>query len=102
MSLTQLPALVDSHCHLDFRDFNPDRMAVLDSARQAGVTAIVNPAVDVASSQEIVKWVQTVPDVYAAIGVHPNDASSWDDQALIKLEALADHFWKEHIDCKHV
>jgi TatD DNase family protein len=91
MPLTQSPALVDSHCHLDFRDFNPDRMAVLDAARQAGVTAIVNPAVDVASSQEIVKWVQTVPEVYAAIGVHPNEATSWDDQALIKLEALADH-----------
>ncbi len=61
----------------------------MESARQAGVTAVVNPAVDVDSSRAVVSLAQSIPELFAAVGVHPGDANSWDEQSLQNLEALA-------------
>ena len=89
MSLPLLPVLVDSHCHLDFQNFDPDRMAVVNSARQAGVMAIVNPAVDVDSSRSVVALAQSVPEIFAAVGMHPNEAANWNETTLPIFEELA-------------
>jgi TatD DNase family protein len=86
------PYLIDSHCHLDFSQFNPDRGAVLKRALAAGVTTIINPGTDLASSRRAVTMAQTFGDhVYAAVGVHPHDASSFDQQTLAALRELAAH-----------
>jgi TatD DNase family protein len=89
MSLPLLPVLVDSHCHLDFQNFDPDRMAVVNSARQTGVMAIMNPAVDVDSSRSVVALAQSVPEIYAAVGMHPNEAANWNETTLPIFEELA-------------
>ena len=80
----------DTHCHLDFNVFNSNREEILSSARAHGVTRILNPAIDVATSQAIVDMVAGLEGVYAAVGVHPNDATTWDDESsLAILEQLA-------------
>jgi TatD DNase family protein len=83
--------LLDSHCHLDFEAFDPDREQVLERARQAGVTGIINPAVDVENSRNIVRLVETYPLLYAAVGVHPNSASIWQTNLLQTLREFARH-----------
>lgn len=83
--------LIDSHCHLDFPEFDPDREAVLARARTAGVSRLVNPGADLRSSQRAVALAETYPEVYAAVGVHPHDASTLDDQTLARLRQLATH-----------
>lgn len=83
--------LVDTHCHLDFNSFNDDRQSVVERARQNGVERILNPAIHLASSFEILKMAETIDELFLAVGVHPNEALSWEPDALDRLKELARH-----------
>jgi TatD DNase family protein len=74
---------------LDFYDFNPDREQVVDRARQAGLSRILNPSVDLKSCRSAIKLAETYPEVYAAVGIHPNDALTWDDSTPGDLRELS-------------
>lgn len=82
-------ALADTHCHLDFSSFDPDRETVLERAWQVGITRVLVPGVDLASSGKAVKLAQEHPQVYAAVGVHPNDAQIWKENSIEELLDLA-------------
>jgi TatD DNase family protein len=73
---------------MNFDWFDNDRVAVIEKARQAGVVRILNPGINVTTSQEAVALAANTPEVYAAIGVHPNDALSWNNHTLIDLRRL--------------
>lgn len=83
--------LVDTHCHLDFEVFNADRIAVMARATDAGITRIVDPGVDVLSSESVLRIATEYDWVYAAVGVHPSSANTWADETLDHLRALALH-----------
>jgi TatD DNase family protein len=81
--------LVDTHAHLDFSKFDADRDAVIDRARAAGVAAMVNVGVDLASSWRAVRLAEQYESIYAAVGVHPHDAKKLDGATLAELRELA-------------
>ena len=83
--------LTDTHCHLDFNRFAKDRVQVIERALEAGVTRILNPGIDLESCQAAIKLAEENEQIYAAVGVHPNSALTWDDSTLSELEALAKH-----------
>jgi len=83
--------LIDSHCHLNFNVFNEDRADVLVRAAEAGIVTIINPATNLEDSQQIVAMADEMPNLYAAIGFHPNDTADFDDVALAHLRKLANH-----------
>ena len=83
--------LVDTHCHLNFDWFDADRQDVIARARQAGIERLVNPGIDIASSRAAVQLAEANAEIYAAVGVHPNDALSWNDQTVDELRELAKH-----------
>ena len=83
--------MIDSHCHLDFPHFNPDRDEVLARAVEAGVTAIINPGTDLESSRRALALTERYDNVYAAVGVHPHDASTLDRRTIDELRRLAVH-----------
>jgi len=83
--------LTDTHCHLDFTLFNNDRETAVSRARDAGVIRILNPGIDVESSRAAVEIAETTPEVFAACGVHPNDALTWKADTLDELRKLAGH-----------
>jgi TatD DNase family protein len=83
--------LIDSHCHLDFPQFDADRDAVLARSEAAGVTALVNPGADLESSRRAVALAERHATIYAAVGVHPHDATTLDSPALAELRQLAAH-----------
>lgn len=68
--------MIDTHCHIDFDAYVPDRDTVIQRAADAGVTRVINPAVDVASSAAIVAQAARYPGVYATVGVHPNSTAA--------------------------
>lgn len=82
--------LTDTHCHLDFGKFDSDRPAVLQRAWEAGLTRILIPGLDLASSLSAVKLAESHPNLFAAIGVHPTEAFKWDENSLSKLRKLAE------------
>ncbi len=76
---------VDTHCHLDFEHFDPDREAVLQRAQEAGVVAVINPAVDLASSERALALARRYDAVFAQVGVHPNSATEVEGEGLERL-----------------
>lgn len=63
--------LVDTHCHLDVAQFDPDRDAVIRRARAAGVTGIVVPAIDAAAWPTLCRVCAADAGLHAAYGLHP-------------------------------
>lgn len=66
-------ALVDTHCHLDLAEYDADRDEVIQRAVDQGVTRIVVPAVDIDSVARVVALADRYTNVFAAVGIHPND-----------------------------
>jgi TatD DNase family protein len=83
--------IVDTHCHLNFDRFDQDRPDVITRARQAGLVAILNPGVDLPSSRAAVRLAGQYNEIFAATGVHPNDASTWTTDISREIKALARH-----------
>ena len=86
-----VPMLVDSHCHLDMEQFDTDRAAVLKRAAAQGVRRIVNPGIDLAHSRRAIELAERHPQVYAAVGIHPNSSGDFNEHTLAHLSALAEH-----------
>lgn len=82
---------IDTHCHLDFHQFDADRDEVVARAAAAGVAIIINPATDLASSRRAIALADRYDGVYAQVGVHPNDAGDFGPTTLAELRALAAH-----------
>jgi TatD DNase family protein len=63
--------LIDTHCHLDVAEFDPDRDAVLERARAAGVVGVVVPAIHRAGWPWLLEYCASQPGLYPALGLHP-------------------------------
>lgn len=83
--------LTDTHCHLNFESFDLDRKEVLERARSAGIVRILNPGIDLETSRAAVALAEQEPEVFAAVGVHPNDAGGLKTGWLAELRRMARH-----------
>ncbi len=83
--------MIDTHCHLTFPQFDADRADVLSRARGAGVTAFVNPGIDLTQSRAAVALAEQEPDVFAAVGIHPQDIGSIGDPEITAIRDLLTH-----------
>ena len=68
--------LVDSHCHLDFEDFDADREAVLTRARAAGVGLMVTISTKITLADKIIALAEAHEDVVCSVGIHPHEAGA--------------------------
>jgi TatD DNase family protein len=83
--------LVDTHCHLDFDAYAEDLEEVIDRASAAGIARIIVPGIDLNSSRAAVRLAERYDTVLAAVGVHPNSSSDWQDEWLDELRPLVQH-----------
>jgi TatD DNase family protein len=83
--------LFDTHAHLDQEEFDADRMAIIDRARQAGAELILAVGVDLASSRKTVRLAEEHAEIFAAAGIHPNSAAQADPTDWDQIVELADH-----------
>ena len=81
--------LVDSHCHLDFPDFDDDRDAVVERARAAGVGTIVTISTRVARYPALKAIAERYDRVYCSIGTHPHNAAEEPDVTADDLVRIA-------------
>ena len=81
--------MIDSHTHLD--SCAPDDAELVAAADDAGVRRILTVGTDGASCRAALQAAERFPQVYAAIGRHPNSATGFDGNDLAELEALAAH-----------
>ncbi len=83
--------LTDTHCHLDFRDYDKDRPLVLARAWEVGIERILIPGIDLQSSRSAIRLAERYDEIYAAVGMHPNSAQKWDAHNLGLLDEMAAH-----------
>jgi TatD DNase family protein len=81
--------LIDSHCHLDFPDFAPERDAVIARAREAGVSPMITISTRMRRFEEIYALTQAYEDVFCSAGTHPHYASEEKDVPLDDILAAA-------------
>jgi len=81
--------VIDSHTHLHV--CKPDDAELVAAAEQAGVTRLLTVGTNGATCREALLAAERFPQVYAAIGRHPNEAAGFDDAAAAELRALAAH-----------
>jgi TatD DNase family protein len=85
----RLPPLVDSHCHLVFRNFDDDLEVVAARWRQAGVRALLHACVEPAEIPAIRALADRFPELRYAVGVHPLDTQHWQDDTAAVLRRAA-------------
>jgi TatD DNase family protein len=83
--------LVDSHCHLDFADFVPDRDAIIRRARAAGVGRMVTISTRIERFAEIGALAESYDDVFCTVGQHPLHLFEGPEVGLDRILALASH-----------
>jgi TatD DNase family protein len=81
--------VIDSHTHLDLCE--PPDAELVAAADAAGVQRILTVGIDGAASRAALAAAEAFPQVFAAIGRHPNSAHGFDDADLDELRALAAH-----------
>lgn len=81
--------LVDTHAHLTMPELIGDLAGVLQRAAEAGVSAIVSVGIDLESSRQAIGLASQNSQLFAAVGVHPNDCSNLDPEWLRQLRDLA-------------
>jgi len=81
--------LIDTHAHLDYPDYDPDRSEVIARATDAGVTEIISIGTRIDSSTRAVELAENFPNIWATVGIHPGEADNAPDDAVELLRALA-------------
>jgi TatD related DNase len=81
--------LIDTHAHLTFRDFADDLDGILARAADAGVTRVVTIGTSVESSIRAVALAEKYPNVFAVVGIHPDNAMEAAPGFLDDIRALA-------------
>ena len=85
------PSLVDSHCHLDFPDFNGELPDILTRARAAGVTRMVTICTRLRLEPSVRALAEAHDGVFYAAGTHPMSAAEEPLATVDQLVALARH-----------
>ena len=85
------PETVDSHCHLDFPDFNGELPEIIARARAAGVTRMVTICTRLHNEPQVRAIAESYDGVFYAAGVHPMSAAEHPPVTVDQLVALAKH-----------
>ena len=83
--------LIDSHCHLDFPDFEGELDQVVDRALAAGVERMVTIGTRVAKAARVVEIAERYNEVFFTVGTHPHEAASAGADDLAEMRKFARH-----------
>lgn len=80
--------MVDSHCHLDFPDYQGDFSEVIKRA-QTALEFVINVGTDIKASERVVDLGEEYPFMYSSVGIHPYEAATVTTVDLDRLATLA-------------
>jgi TatD DNase family protein len=83
--------LVDSHCHLDFPDFAPERETVIARAFAAGIGTMLTICTRLDQFEGVRAIAEADPRIWCSVGAHPHEAADHADLIADRLVALAAH-----------
>ena len=76
---------IDTHCHLDFENFDDDRESVVQRSIKNKIEAIITIGTNVETSVKSIELSEKFATVFAAVGIHPNDANSANKKSIQKI-----------------
>lgn len=82
--------MIDAHAHLENEAFDEDREAIIARMSEDGLDAIVNVGSDLETSRKVASLAREHEKLYAVVGVHPQEASSYNDDVRRAIMALAE------------
>ncbi|MDD2689433.1 MAG: TatD family hydrolase [Candidatus Omnitrophica bacterium] len=80
---------IDTHCHLDFPQFNQDRSQVIERARAEGIEYVINIGSSVKGSIDSLGLSKEYDFIYASVGIHPHEADNFDEKSENSIRQLA-------------
>lgn len=83
--------LVDTHAHIQWASFDKDREEAINRARKVDVKYIVNIGFDVDGSRKAVELAEKHEGLYATVGIHPHNASQFNENVLDILKKLSEN-----------
>jgi len=81
--------LIDTHCHLDFPDFNGNREEVIERAKQQGIGYVINIGSSLQASKNSLSLAKRYDFIYATVGLHPHEAENFNASVLGEVKSLA-------------
>jgi len=81
--------LIDTHCHLTFDELADDIEAVLERSKAAGVIGWITVGTDTDQSRKTVELANKFENMFAAVGIHPHEASNVTAETIAELKNLA-------------
>ncbi len=84
-----IPVFTDTHAHLDSADFAGDFAQTLERAGAAGIHRIVTIGTSLESSRRVIALAEEYPNVFAAIGIHPNNVTQTTPDFVDQLREMA-------------
>lgn len=83
--------VIDTHCHLDFADFDAERDELMERCRQSGVVRMVTISTRVKKFDTLCRLAEEYDNVYCSVGTHPHNAAEEPDVTADQLVRLAEH-----------
>jgi len=102
--------IIDSHCHIDFEDFDSDRKHVLQRAQNAGIKHIIVPSISADNWPRVRQNCQQYSQLHPCYGLHPyfldqhkaehlNELKKWlDNEAAVAIGECGLDFYLKHLD----
>ncbi len=81
--------MIDTHCHLDHKQFDDDRTEAAARAFAAGMTHLVIPAIEPSRFDGVLALAASDERIFCGMGIHPHDALQASDEALARVEELS-------------
>ncbi len=83
--------IIDSHCHLDFENFDDDMDEVISRAKESGIGLILNVATDLRSYTDLIALIEKYPFIFGAFGIHPGSINPEDMISVQDLTQMLHH-----------
>ncbi len=87
--LTSHFSLLDTHCHLEMAEFDEDRDAVIQRAKEAGIDAVITVGSDLEGNIGSLRLSEKYDFIYSSVGIHPHDAKDFTEEVYKKVRGWA-------------
>jgi len=77
--------MIDTHCHLEMKQFDKDRDEVIKRAKEAGINTIITIGSDSEGNEGAIELAEKYDMVFAAVGIHPHDAKDFNDDIFEQI-----------------
>ena len=81
--------IIDTHCHLNFKDYKEDLDDVLQRSRDAGIVTFLVPGTSVITSKESIELSNKYSFIFSGVGIHPHDADIITNKDIDELRYMA-------------